>query len=352
MKFLRGIELENKLGFDELSDNVVSKRICARCGGCVVVCPLNALEYENEEPRLVGKCTNCGLCVRVCPRYQSPYAEMEEFVFGRPRNADQELGIYQRALVARSTDDEILRKAQDGGVVSTLLVSALESGLIDAAIVSGVDPKNRWLPVPTFAKTREEIIACAGTRYSLSPGLPLLKSGINSGLGKMAFVGTPCQILAIRRMQKSLPKYAKSIALTVGLFCSENFSCQGLIFDKIQKELGIDLNDVVKMNIKGKFLIYLKDGGVREIPLKEAKKFTMPPCQHCGDFSAELADISCGGVGLEGWTYTLIRTDRGANVFDDAAKKSMLKVEPAKNFELPTKILTKLSKGKRSRLSP
>ncbi|MFH1821180.1 MAG: Coenzyme F420 hydrogenase/dehydrogenase, beta subunit C-terminal domain [Methanobacteriota archaeon] len=344
--------MENKPGFDELLNNVVLKGICASCGACVAVCPINVLAYEKMEPKLVGKCTNCGICLRVCPRYKSPFAEAENFVFGRQRKPEEEYGIYKQAMVARSADEEILARAQDGGVVTTLLASALESGLIDAAIVSSVNSNNPWEPLPLLAKTRSEIISSAGTRYSLSPGLTLLKSAVTSGLSKIAFVGTPCQILAVRRIQKSLSKYAKSIALTIGLFCTENFRHDGLMVEKIQKELGVNLNDIKKVNIKGKFLVHQKSGETKEIPLKELLKFAIASCHNCGDFSAELSDISCGGVGLDGKTYTLIRTDKGAAVFEDVVKKGMLKIEPVENFPFPTKILVKLSKDKRNRSGP
>lgn len=343
--------MSNKLGFNELVSNVISKRLCTSCGACVAVCPFqNVLAYENEGPKLVGECTNCGICTHVCPRYESSVTEMEKFIFGRQRKIEEEFGIYKQILVARSTDEEILRESQDGGVVTTLLTSALESGLIDGAITSGVDPANPWLPLPSVTTTRSEVIANAGTRYSVSPSLTMLKNCMQASLNKIAFVGTPCQILAIRRIQKFFPKYAKHLALTIGLFCTESFSYDGLMIKKIQNELGLNLNDIEKVNIKGKFLVSMKTGEVKEISLKEAKKFARPSCQYCDDFSAELADISCGGVGLDGQTYTVIRTDSGTKVFDDSMRKSLLKVEPTENFQFSTKLLLKLSRRKRSRL--
>jgi len=347
MSMTRNMQSSSKLGFNELLNKVISRRLCVACGACVAACPSNVLVYE-QGTKLVGECKNCGICTRVCPRYKSLVTEMENFVFGRQRKIEEDFGINKQVLVARSTNEEILRKSQDGGVVTTLLISALESGLINGAITSRVDPKNPWLPLPSVATTRDELIASAGTRYSQSPGLIALKDCVKTGIDKIAFVGTPCQILAIRRMQKFLPKYAKSLVFTIGLFCTENFSHDGLMISKIQNELGINLNDIKKINIKGKFLIYLKTGEVQEISLKEAKKFAMPFCQYCGDFSAELADISCGGVGLDGWTYTIIRTDKGSKVFDDAVKKGMLRFESP--GESPTKLLVKMSKGKRSRV--
>jgi len=159
MKYsMGGSKLSNKSSFDELSRNVISRGLCTGCGACVAVCPLqNVLTYKHGGPKLDGACINCGICIRVCPRYESSVAEMENFVFGRQRKNEEDVGIYKRVLVARSTNEEILRKSQDGGVVTTLLISALESGLINGAIISKVDPTNPWLPLPSVATTRNEL---------------------------------------------------------------------------------------------------------------------------------------------------------------------------------------------------
>lgn len=345
------MKLGDKIGFDKLLSNIILRRLCTGCGACVAVCPSqNVLAYEHEEPKLVGKCINCAVCTRICPRYGLSVAEMENFVFGRQRKIEDEFGIYKQVLVARSSSEVILKKSQDGGIVTTLLTSALESGLIDGAIISKVSSANPWLPLPSIVTTRDELIANAGTRYSLSPSLTTLKNCMQAGLSKVALVGVPCQILAIRGIQRFLPKYAKNLALTIGLFCTESFSYDGLMIEKIQNGLGLNLNDIEKINIKGKFLISMKTGEVKEISLKEVKKFARSSCQYCGDFSAELADISCGGVGLNGWTYTVIRTDTGSKFFEDVVRKGLIKVKPAKNFQFSTKLLLKLSKAKRSRL--
>jgi coenzyme F420-reducing hydrogenase beta subunit len=71
-------------------------------------------------------------------------------------------------------------------------------------------------------------------------------------------------------------------------------------------------------------------------------------CTGCGDFSAELADISCSGVGLDGWTYTVIKTNAGANLFHGAVKRNLLKIEPSENLQTLTKPLVKLLRVKRN----
>jgi len=273
---------------------------------------------------------------------------LESFVFGRPRTDEESFGIFKRILVARSRDEEVIKKCQDGGVTTTLLLGALESGVINGAIVSGVDPNVPWLPVPKVATTREEIITSAGTRYSFSPNLLAVKEALAKGLKKVAFVGTPCEVQAIRMIQQvPLRKYGDVIKFTIGLFCTESFSYEGLMLKGVKEGLGLDLKNVAKVNIKGKVLISTESGDLYKIPLKEAKQFSETKCQYCTDFSAELADISVGGVGLEGWTLTVLRTDEGVSVFEEAVNSGLLEVKPAEEFGSAVDLLVKLSASKR-----
>ena len=98
------------------------------------------------------------------------------------------------------------------------------------------------------------------------------------------------------------------MALNIGLLCSEVFTFDGLMRDVIEGEMGIPLAEIQKFNVKGKVLIYKHDGELVEMNLKQAQEYARPECHHCGDFSAELADISCGGVGAMDWTIVVLRT--------------------------------------------
>ncbi|MEE8569450.1 MAG: Coenzyme F420 hydrogenase/dehydrogenase, beta subunit C-terminal domain, partial [Candidatus Bathyarchaeia archaeon] len=185
---------------------------------------------------------------------------------------------------------------------------------------------------------------------SYSPNLLAYNTGIAEGLEKIAFVGTPCQILALRRIQKaSLRKHSRALAFTVGLFCFECFSYDGLMIQKIQEEMGMDLRAITKMNIKGDFVLQTKSGQTKIISLRDAKIYSDVFCQYCSDFSAELADISLGGIGLKDWTLTIIRTDKGKDLFNQAVNKGLLEVKPVEDFKTAFKLMKKLSKNKRSR---
>jgi len=341
-----------RLGFDELAKKVVESGACTGCSACVITCPYKGvLEYSEGRPKIVGECKVCGICPRVCPRYALQREELETFVFGRARKTEEDFGVYREIHVAKSTDEEVLRRGQDGGVATALICSALDSGIIDGAVVSGVDTSVPWLPVPFVATSSGDVLRFAGTRYTYSLNLLALSKCVADGLKKVAFVGTPCQIMAFRRIQKvPIKRLAGIVAFTVGLFCSESFTYEGLMLKKIRGEMGIDLKDIAKMNIKGKMLLTLRNGGSVEIPLKEAKNYAEGKCGYCGDFSAEFADISLGGVGLDGRTFTVVRTEAGKSVFDQALKDRALDVKPVGEFKRAYDLLVQLSKLKRKNM--
>jgi len=337
-----------KVSFEESLGKHVLHSLCIGCASCVVICPFNCLDYVHEKPFLTKECKSCGLCAQVCPRYYLSIPELEKFVFGRERRDEEDFGVFRRVVVAQTTDPKIKKVCQDGGVITTLLVYALNEGFIDGAVLSGVDEIVPLKAVPRLATTAKEIVDCAGTRYTYSPNMMALREGILQKKKKLAFVGTPDHVQAIRRIQ-SLPlkKYSEAVAFTIGVFCSECFTYEGLVKQLIQSNLGIEPLEVAKINIKGKLLVTTKSGRVEEIRLKEAKKQVRNCVVRCSDFSAELADISVGGLGLDGWSFTILRTEKGEELFQKAELKGVIRTRPIEGMEKALDLLVKLSINKR-----
>jgi len=272
---------------------------------------------------------------------------LEEAIFGRTRTADEEFGVYRQIVIARATDGNILEVCQDGGVVTALLTYAFENGVIDGAAVSGLSPSKPLYSVPRLVTSPREALECAGTRYTYSPNLVAFQEGVKKNLKSLAFVGTPCQILAIQQIASRSENYPLRFA--VGLLCTESFDYEGLIIGHIKEKLGIDLNDVKKVNIKGKILVSTRSGETFGIPLKEAKQYMRSACSRCTDFSSELADISVGGLGLNGWTFTILRSKTGEELFDEAVKKGYIETRPVKEEQRAYELLLKLSSIKKKR---
>ncbi|MBS7632589.1 Coenzyme F420 hydrogenase/dehydrogenase, beta subunit C-terminal domain [Candidatus Bathyarchaeota archaeon] len=332
---------------DTLVRSVIDTGKCASCGACVVTCPFSCLELVDEKPLLVKKCQVCGICAQICPRYEWSWHKAEHFVFSREKRIDEEFGVYRDIAVAQSTENSVLEVCQDGGVVTGILLYAFREGLIDAAVVTGTSNDKPFLPLPKLATNLAEILKCAGTKYCYSRSVLALSEVIKQKKEKVAFVGTPCQIHAVRKMQMAgLKKHTFPIKYLIGLMCSECFTYKGLMEDYVHSKLGVNLNNVKKMNIKGKLLI-TTESEVKAVPLAEVKPYARGSCSFCDDFSSELADISAGGLGLDAWTFTVIRTETGEELFSSAKNAGAIKTRDAKQEINALNLLCKLSKKKR-----
>jgi len=86
---------------------------------------------------------------------------------------------------------------------------------------------------------------------------------------------------------------------------------------------------------------------VKAVPLKEIKQYVRNSCKLCDDFSSELANISLGGLGLNEWTFVILRTETGEKLFESAQKAGVLKTRPLEKDEFALNLLVKLSAKKR-----
>ncbi len=114
-------------------------------------------------------------------------------------------------LLVRATDPEVLGLGQDGGLVSALLIWALEHDVIDAALVSVLEGDGKtWKAVPGVATTREAVLAAAGSRYTYSANPLAYPEAIEAGAERIALVGMGCQssappMMAARKAGKIAP---------------------------------------------------------------------------------------------------------------------------------------------------
>jgi len=318
---------------DTLKPEVVDKGLCVLCGTCVSFCPFEVLRMGPRGPELVDNCLRCGNCYHLCPRYELDVGAVEEFAFGRRRRPDEEFGVVRSVVLARSKDEEVLKVCQDGGVVSTLMRFLVGSGLAISAVLSGVKEGSPWLPEARIALDGGEVLRCAGSRYTYTSNM-MSNAGVATLLGflegkKTAFVGLPCQVQAMRKVQM-LPVeelgWSEAVGPIIGLFCTETFD-QEAFMSFMREKLGLSPDDVVKMNIKkGRLYFYLRDGGSKSVRVRELWGLVREGCRSCTDFSAELADISVGSLGLEGWNVVIIRSELGEDVFNRAVEAGLLDV--------------------------
>ena len=329
--------------FGHLLVEVIRPERCVACGSCVSICPVDAISFVDGLPKLTGKCTACGECYMACPRVEHDFGESEVGALGRNRSADEAAhGILLGAYAVRTLQPKVKEHAQDGGAVTSILLSCLDVGA--SAVVAGLDKEKAWFPVPVLARDNHTVIECAGTKYTSAPMLLAVKQAEKEGVKKLAFVSTPCQIQALRRRQKNA---SETDTLALGLFCMETFN-----YDKLMaylKAQGVDPEKVKKFEIKsGKFIAHREGELPFEAKIRKLKELSRNCCRVCLDYTSELADLSIGNVGSpDGNSTVLVRTQKGEAALRVAEKKGLIEVKPLKDYQPGMSLVDRLSDMKK-----
>ncbi|MGH9174034.1 MAG: Coenzyme F420 hydrogenase/dehydrogenase, beta subunit C-terminal domain, partial [Vicinamibacterales bacterium] len=306
-------EAPGKTWFWDLERAVIAADRCIQCGICVAACPSDSIGIGNDDlPRLVKMCTGCSLCWDFCPRGGLRYEATWTISGGHP--SAMGLGQIHEQITARV--DPAIPGAQDGGVVSALLIALLEAGEIDAVLLARPSECEPWKGEAFLARTSDEVVASAGSFYNQTMALGHLNLNPN-GLPpnpRIALVGTPCEIQGLRAMQARPWTWGASrvdaVVLTIALLCTKSFNYEGLMLREIQAKRGIGLAEIGKVDIlRGKLLLYGHEGEpLLEEPIRDFHGAALKGCDECADFLGHAADISVGSVGsADGYSSVLIR---------------------------------------------
>jgi coenzyme F420 hydrogenase subunit beta len=310
--------------YNDLKREVWDTDRCSGCGACVGSCPLEALHFRGDDnPIFDGLCSKCSTCYSVCPRTEN---ELSVQVSRAPENKEN-IGPYVGRYFARSSDFQIIKRAQGFGVVTSVLKHILEEKIVDAAIVVTADifMNTRGM----IAKDFSDVKKSTKVKYIWAPVLSKLREAVlDESIESIAVVGVPCVIQALELIERSrLLLYKKKIKLKIGLFCWEIFR-HILISEMIHKELQLDIDPrrIWMFDIKNRQLVVeLMDSTEYHIPLETASRYARKGCNYCVDFTSEWSDISVGNAGAPQDFLTVItRTELGDEIVKDMIKKDKL----------------------------
>ena len=324
----RGSRDRSLIAFDDLNRTVIGKGFCTFCGACEAACPVHAIRISDHEIHY-DDCSNfldlCPICYDICPHTEPLLMEALRFVSDAPRRREA-LGYYREVLFAQSVDSKLREASHSGGVVTTLLMQGLKDGLIDSAVISESEPNSPLKLAPQISLVPDDVLSAVDSKFSPSSVAKAFGSAVREyGRAKIAFVGVPHQILAIRKLEAWEHKIMDSLEVTIGLFCLWIFSLDNLL-NYLAGRLGVDIHEIVKIDLTDTYRVYTAKG-VFKVPILEIMSHVMNKCRTCMDFTSELADISVGGASpLQGWSTVIIRTEKGEKIFRNALEAGALRV--------------------------
>ncbi|MGC4077605.1 MAG: Coenzyme F420 hydrogenase/dehydrogenase, beta subunit C-terminal domain [Rubrivivax sp.] len=269
-------------------------------------------------------CTDCGVsrssdprrCGRACQFIQPDYAAMETRVQGRPRDPGRpdelHFGPFRRMWRAA------LRRPSDGaqwtGITTRLAERLLETGAVDAVLTMAPDPEDRWRPVPTLVTEPGELARCRGMRMGYAPLLSLLEPAVAAGHKRLAVIGIPCQVYALRALEAEL---GLEQLYVIGTPCSDNTTTEN--FHRFLGLLTPKPDSITYLEFRADYHVEIRfdDGRQRRVPFLQLPLSQLPTdffpltCRTCVDYSNVLADITVGYMGGEGEQWLLVRNERG-----------------------------------------
>jgi coenzyme F420 hydrogenase subunit beta len=326
-------EAPGKVWFWDLEKAVIDADRCVQCGVCVAACPTDSIGIgEDDLPELVKMCTGCSLCWDFCPRGGLQYESTWKITGASNGRSIEGMGRVEESYTARVR--QRIDGVQDGGFVSALLVSLLEAGEIDGALLARESATERWKGEAFLATTPEEVRACAGSFYNQTLALGHVDFDGHDlpPNPRIAVVGTPCEIEGIKAMQARPWTWGSSkveaLTLTIALLCTKSFNYEKLMLEEIRDKRNVDLDNVGRVDIiRGKMIVQDLEGAtIFEEPIRDFHGAALKGCDECADFMGHAADISVGSVGsADGYSSVLLRSEEGLAAFESVRDRLELR---------------------------
>jgi coenzyme F420 hydrogenase subunit beta len=290
---------------------------------------MGAATWPLRAPAHRDLCTDCGLsrtalarrCGQACQFIAPDYERLERATHGRardPRRPDElHFGPFVEMVRAR------LRRPADGaqwsGITTRVAERLLETGRVDGVIATAAQPDDRWAPRPVLVRRAADMAQCRGMKMGYSPVLALLEQAAAEGMTRLAIVGVPCQVHALRAVERELGLEALYV---IGTPCSDNTTTArfhaflALLAERPEEVTYLEFRTDMRVELR------FRDGSTRLIPfpmlpIEQLQGDFLPlTCRSCFDYANALADLTVGYVGGDGDQWLLVRNARGRALLD------------------------------------
>ncbi len=284
--------------------------------------PVWAPPVAAAAPR--NLCTDCGVsrtaepkrCADACQFIKPDYSRMEAQVHGRTRDPARpdELFFGPFRRMVRASLKPARPGAQWTGIATRIAERLLETGAVDAVLTMAPDPADRWRPVPVLVTKPEGMAEVRGMRMGYAPLLALLEPARAQGYTRLAIIGIPCQVYALRSLEQSL---GFERLYVIGTPCSDNTTTEN--FHTFLNLLSDAPDTITYLEFRADYHVELRfsDGRTKTIPFLQLPISKLPPdffpmtCRTCVDYTNVLADITVGYMAGQGEQWLLVRNERG-----------------------------------------
>ena len=321
--------------------------LCTQCGTCAAMCTRSAIrmDWDGSTGYVLtvdeDLCHECGLCYDICPGHGVEFDSLADRFLGNGTD-DPYIGRYRSIHIGYALQEAIRWNAASGGIVTALLITALRKGEIDGAIVTRMNPDSPLEPLSFLARTEEDIVAAAGSKYCPVAANLTLREALNSE-GRYALVGLPCHIHGLRKAQIRNRKLRARVPACISIFCGLNMSPTGT--NVLLKRQGISIQDVSEIKYRGcgwpgSLHVELRDGQTYSEPYLDYFDnnfmcYEMHRCNLCCDSFGEVSDISCGDAWLpeiknrdkQGTSVVVVRSEEG-EAFLSSVAPGVLELSP------------------------
>lgn len=269
-------------------------------------------------------CTDCGVsrmadpkrCGRACQFIAPDYPRLERQVHGRARDPQRpdELHFGPFRRMVRAALKAPRAGAQWTGITTRLAERLLETKAVEAVLTMAPDPSDRWRPVPVLVTDPAQLAQCRGMRMGYAPLLALLEPARAQGITRLAVIGIPCQVYALRALEAEL---GFERLYVIGTPCSDNTTTER--FHEFLALLDERPETISYLEFRADYRVEIRhdDGRVRTVPFLKLPISKLPSdffpltCRTCVDYTNVLADVTVGYMGGQGKQWLIVRNARG-----------------------------------------
>ena len=332
------------MAYTNLKRKIIDQGFCTACGACVMACPVEAMQICDGRANRLHNCTEemdlCPICYSVCPHSSPLILRSLETVSNAPIKSEA-IGYYRRMLLAQATDQNLRKHCEGSGVITALLTYGLENEIFDSAIVSQAENEDPTKLTPIVAEVQDDILSAVGSNFFPSSVAKAYGTAIkNYGKTKIAAVGVPCHVLALRKLAAMKHKHSRNLKIIFGLFCFGTFSIKPL-HEYLIKTYNIKPTEIKQIKLT-KDLVIKTEKETITIPFAELQDKFLPSCKTCADFTSEFSDISVGrAFPLRDWSVIIVRTKIGDYFISDATRAGIINT---REIELEPKVFERVIK--------